>query len=89
MIKKLQRKYALSERGAKDLVKGIAACVFQNISMMIPVSLLYYLIGDLMQGGIQKSRIAILILFALILAVVVLYNLGQLSVNDNILTGDD
>lgn len=58
MIKKLQRKYALSEKGAKDLVKGIAACVFQNISMMFPVSLLYYLIGDLMQGGIQKSRIA-------------------------------
>lgn len=58
MIKRLQRKYALSEKGAKDLVKGIAACVFQNISMMIPVSLLYYLVGDLMQGGVQKSRIA-------------------------------
>lgn len=57
MIKKLQRKYALSEKGAKDLVKGIVACVFQNISMMFPVSLLYYLIGDLMQGGVQKSRI--------------------------------
>lgn len=57
MIKKLQRKYALSEKGAKDLIKGIAACVFQNISMMFPVSLLYFLIGDLMQGGIQKNRI--------------------------------
>lgn len=58
MIKKLQRRYALSEKGAKDLIKGIAACVFQNISLMFPVSLLYYLVGDLMQGGIQKSRIA-------------------------------
>lgn len=58
MIKKLQRKYALSEQGAKDLIKGIAACVFQNISLMFPVSLLYYLVGDLMQGGIQKNRIA-------------------------------
>lgn len=57
MIKKLQRKYALSEQGAKDLIKGIAACVFQNISLLFPVSLLYYLVGDLMQGGIQKSRI--------------------------------
>lgn len=57
MIKKLQRKYALSEKGAKDLVKGIAACVFQNIAMMFPVSLLYFLIGDLMQGSIQKNRI--------------------------------
>lgn len=58
MIKNLQRKYALSEKGARDLIKGIAACVFQNISLMFPVSLLYYLVGDLMQGGIQKSRIA-------------------------------
>lgn len=58
MIKKLQRKYALSEKGAKDLVKGIAVCVFQNVAMMFPVSLLYYLIGDLMKGSIQKSRIA-------------------------------
>ena len=57
MIKKLQRKYALSEQGAKDLIKGIAACVFHNISLMFPVSLLYYLVGDLMQGGIQKNRI--------------------------------
>lgn len=57
MIKKLQHKYAMSEQGAKDLVKGIAACVFQNISFMIPVCLLYYLVDDLMQGGIHGSRI--------------------------------
>lgn len=58
MIKKLQRKYALSKQGAKDLIKGIAACVFQNISFLFPVGLLYYLVGDLMQGSIPKSRIA-------------------------------
>lgn len=57
MIKKLQRKYALSEKGAKDLIKGITACVFQNISFMLPVSLLYYLVGDLLNGGVQKSRV--------------------------------
>ena len=27
MIKKLQKKYALSEQGAKDLIKGCLACV--------------------------------------------------------------
>lgn len=58
MIKKLQRKYALSQQGAKDLIKGITACVFQNISFMLPVSLLYYLVGDLLNGGVQKNRIA-------------------------------
>lgn len=57
MIKKLQHKYAMSEQGAKDLVKGIVACVFQNISFMIPVGLLYYLVSDLMHEGIHGSRI--------------------------------
>lgn len=56
MIKKIQRRYAMSEQGAKDLVKGIIACVFQNLSFMFPVSLLYYLVKDLMQGGVQSGR---------------------------------
>lgn len=56
MIEKLQKKYALSEQGAKDLVKGCIACAFQNISFMFPVGLLYYLVGDLMDGGVSKER---------------------------------
>ena len=51
MIKKLQKKYALSEQGAKDLIKGCLACVLQNLSFMFPVGLLYYLVSDLMNGG--------------------------------------
>ncbi len=50
MIKKLQKKYALSEQGAKDLIKGCLACVLQNLSFMFPVGLLYYLVSDLMNG---------------------------------------
>lgn len=48
MIEKLQKKYALSEQGAKDLIKGCIACAFQNISFMLPVALLYCLIQDCM-----------------------------------------
>lgn len=66
MIKKLQRKYALSEQGAKDLVKGIIACVFQNLSFMFPVGLLYYLVSDLMQGGVHGGRIAFYIIGCII-----------------------
>ena len=40
MIQKLQRKYALSEQGARDLIKGCIACVLQNLSFMFPVGLL-------------------------------------------------
>ena len=56
MIKKLQKKYALSEQGAKDLIKGCIACAFQNLSFMFPVSLLYYLVGDLMKGGVSSEK---------------------------------
>jgi ATP-binding cassette subfamily B protein IrtB len=61
IIKKLQRTYALSEQGAKDLLKGIIACTLQNISFMFPVGLLYYLVGDLMNGGVSGNRIALYI----------------------------
>lgn len=57
MIRKLQKKYALSRQGAKDLVKGCIACVFQNISFMFPVSLLYALTGDLLSGGVPAGRL--------------------------------
>lgn len=57
MIKKLQKKYALSEQGAKDLIKGCLACVLQNLSFMFPVGLLYYMVGDLMNGGVPGGKI--------------------------------
>ena len=50
MIKKIQKKYALSEQGAKDLIKGCLACALQNISFMFPVALLYTLVQDLLHG---------------------------------------
>lgn len=58
MIKRLQKKYALSEQGAKDLVKGCAACVLQNISFMFPIGLLYLLVSDLMNGGVPQGKTA-------------------------------
>lgn len=56
MIDKLQRKYALSRQGAVNLIKSCIACVFQNISFMVPVSLLYFLVKDLMNGGIPEGK---------------------------------
>lgn len=56
MIRKLQKKFALSEQGAKDLVKGCLACVLQNISFMFPVGILYSLVSDLLNGGNVKDK---------------------------------
>lgn len=62
MIKYLQKKYALSETGAKDLIKGCIACVMQNISFMFPVGLLYSLVSDLINGGVPENRISFYII---------------------------
>ena len=62
MIQRLQKRYALSEQGAKDLVKGCLAFVLQNLSFMFPVSLLYFLVSDLLNGGIAAGKSAFYII---------------------------
>ena len=62
MIKRLQKRYALSEQGAKDLVKGCLACVLQNLSFMFPVGLLYLFVSDLMNGGVPDEKMLLYII---------------------------
>lgn len=45
IIKTLQYKYALSENGAKDMVRAFAACTFSDLVLMIPAGLLYQFIA--------------------------------------------
>lgn len=52
MIRLIQRAIASSKDGAKGLVKGIIACVFQNIAFMLPAALLYYIVADMLGGAI-------------------------------------
>lgn len=56
MMEKIQRKFALSPQGAKDLIKSIICCTLQNIVLMFPVCLLYLLVQDLMNGGVSGTR---------------------------------
>ena len=72
MIKAIQRNTASSEKGAKGLVKGIIACAFQNMAFMLPTTLLYFLVSDMLSGGVTGGRIwfyvgGIAVCFALIL----------------------
>lgn len=56
MIRKLERRFALSRQGAVDLIKGCLACVAQDISFMLPVGLLYYFVLDTMNGNRNTNR---------------------------------
>ncbi len=48
MIKRLERTFALSEKGARDLIKGFIACAVHNLTLFIPVGILYLLASDMM-----------------------------------------
>ena len=72
MIKKLQRKFALSEKGAKDLVKGCIACAFQNISFMFAVWILYMLVSDLMAGGISDGRSVVYVIGCIVCVLLIM-----------------
>lgn len=56
MHEKLKHIFALSDKGAKDMVKAFFACILHNLSLMVPVALLYNLIGDLLDGGIPEGK---------------------------------
>ena len=62
MIKMIQRATASSKEGARGIVKGVIACAFQNIAFMLPTSLLYLLVSDMMNGGIPQGRTALYII---------------------------
>ena len=50
MIKRLERTFALSEKGARDLVKGFIACAVHNLTLFVPVSILYLLASDMLMN---------------------------------------
>ena len=50
MIKGLERTFALSEKGARDLVKGFIACAVHNLTLFVPVGILYLLASDMLMN---------------------------------------
>ena len=50
MIEKLMKRFALSEEGAKGLVRAVAACTVADLVLMFPVGLLYLLVSDFLSN---------------------------------------
>lgn len=59
MIEKLQHKYALSRRGALDMVRACIAVCVADLVLMLPAGILYLLIGDLLDRKLGSDRIMI------------------------------
>ena len=54
---KLQHKYALSEQGAKDMLKGFVTVTISNIVLMLPVGMLYMLVKNYMDHTLEGKGI--------------------------------
>ena len=62
MIEKLKHKYALSSKGAKELVRAFFAVTLSNLVLMLPVGLLYKLSSYLLEGTLPKDQIPFFII---------------------------
>lgn len=66
IVKTIQKKTASSKQGAKGIIKGIIACAFQNMAFMLPTTLLYFLVSDMLGGGVKGNRITFYIIGCII-----------------------
>lgn len=57
----LMHKCALSEQGAKDMIKAFVSVTVSNLVLMIPIALLYYMVKDYMEGNLAGKGIWYLI----------------------------
>ncbi len=56
MIARLMKRYALTQKGAVDFVKCTLITTLQNLMLMAPVAIMYYLAADLINGEIPSGR---------------------------------
>ena len=74
-MKFLQKKYALSKQGARDLLKGILYSVLEYISLMLPVALLACVLNvflePLLGGSRQETNIVKYILVGIVVLVII------------------
>ncbi len=81
----LKHKYALSDQGAKDMIKAVFAVTFANIVLMFPVGLLYMLASDILNGAVENAKLPFYIggiiasLLLIVLTTHVQYNANFLS----------
>ena len=69
-MEKLMKRYALTRQGAKDFIICTIVTTIQNIMLMAPVAILYYITSDLISGSISKSNNVAYVIACVIMLVV-------------------
>ena len=85
MIEKLQHRFALSRKGAVDMVKACISVTVTNMAFMMSAGILYKLISDLLDNSLTKEKLPVYIagiigiLFLIALTNFIQYNSTFLS----------
>lgn len=66
------KRYAMSRDGAKGFVNAVCACVVSDIVLMMPVSLLYFFTGDMLENTIDSGRI-IFYIIGIVISLLLIY----------------
>lgn len=74
MLNHIMKKYALSRQGAKDLIIATISCMVHNLTLMLPVSLLYLLVSDLYAGGVPQGHLWIYIVGMVAAVLLILFS---------------
>ena len=71
MIKYLQQRFALTEKGAKDLRKGIASSTLMNLALMLPPTYLFFFLMEYIDAkpSTEPHTLWFYVLVAMLLAV--------------------
>jgi len=77
MKRYLMKRFALTEKGAADMIKAIAAVTVSNIALMTPVWLLFAFTGDYLAGTAAGRWVTYLLFAAACLVVIFLPNIWQ------------
>ena len=85
MRKYFKDKFALSEQGSKDLIKGCIYSALVNISMMLPVGLFILLLDELLkpllgEKAATPSVIKYVILILVVFSILYLCNIFNILV---------
>ena len=61
LTEKLKHKYALSDNGARGMIRAVASVTVSNIILMLPVGLLYMLSSYLLDGELPREKLGLFI----------------------------
>ncbi|MBW6409357.1 ABC transporter ATP-binding protein [Clostridium weizhouense] len=75
MVNYLRYKFALSEQGAKDLIKASIACTLTNISLMFPIGIIYILLKEMidpiLNGGTPSFNLGKYIVLSIVVLILI------------------